>query len=61
MLNKFKKNEIIFSIINFRKIQCKIQKNKKIKDQGIKHSINAFAIFYNIYIKKIFLPLGPRV
>ena len=62
MLNKFKKIEINFNIIDFRKMQCKIQKNKKIKDQGIKHNINVLAIFYNIYIFiKIFLPFGPKV
>ena len=57
MLNKFKKIEINFNIIDFRKMQCKIQKNKKIKDQGIKHNINVPAIFYNIYIYKNILTI----
>jgi hypothetical protein len=57
MLNKFKKIEINFNIIDFRKMQCKIQKNKKIKDQGIKHNINVLAIFYNIYIYKNILTI----
>ena len=57
MLNKFKKIEINFNIIDFRKMQCKIQKNKKIKEQGIKHNINVLAIFYNIYIYKNILTI----
>ena len=57
MLNKFKKIEINFNIIDFRKMQCKIQKNKKIKDQGIKHNINVLAIFYNINIYKNILTI----
>ena len=57
MLNKFKKIEINFNIIDFRKMQCKIQKNKKIKDQGIKHNINVLAIFYDIYIYKNILTI----
>ena len=57
MLNKFKKIEINFNIIDLRKMQCKIQKNKKIKDQGIKHNINVLAIFYNIYIYKNILTI----
>jgi len=57
MLNKFKKIEINFNIIDFRKMQCKIQKNKNIKDQGIKHNINVLAIFYNIYIYKNILTI----
>ena len=57
MLNKFKKIEINFNIIDFRKMECKIQKNKKIKDQGIKHNINVLAIFYNIYIYKNILTI----
>ena len=57
MLNKFKKIEINFNNIDFRKMQCKIQNNKKIKDQGIKHNINVLAIFYNIYIYKNILTI----
>ena len=57
MLNKFKKIEINFNIIDFRKMQCKIQKNKKNKDQGINHNINVLAIFYNIYIYKNILTI----